>query len=262
MIRVCLIGDSHLGALKRAADADAAPGWKLTFFGGHAELMQSIRVQDGALVPASTELRRKFARFSRGPDTIVLDDYDRFVIVGLRLGMRAMFDLYRGFVSDSMASRPERKYLLSDDCFLRAAEPGTAECEAMRLARLIRGATDRPVHVVTKPNLAAGLKGDVPVHVSMMYDAASGGDAPALGTLFATLCARIGAGAGVTVLPPIAAAAEDGIFNRRGFSMMPEGAARMPVLKQLGLLSHGNDLYGAQVLRALNEDGAAAANAA
>lgn len=254
MSRICVIGDSHVGALKRAASAlpPGEFGAAMTFFAGHVDLMRSLRAEGRTLVTPSKELRRLLAVSSRGAETIAVDDYDQFVVIGLQFGIRRLAALYRDYTSDSMTSRPDGKYLLSDACFVKAAEAAAAGSEAMRIARMLRALTDRPIIVVPVPNQAAGLdEAELPRHMATLFAAVRNGDADAIGALFARLCAELGRTVGVRIIPPLREVAENGLFNQRSFSLLPEDTSGLSLHRKLGLMAHGNELYGARILHAI-----------
>ena len=85
MIRVCIIGDSHLSALKLAWDkiSDQFTDIQIKFFGSVSNSLNELRIEQGALTPQSDRVRKNLAITSGGSTKIILDDYDIFVLHGL-----------------------------------------------------------------------------------------------------------------------------------------------------------------------------------
>lgn len=85
--RLCILGNSHVGALKRAWDArgtanpeaDVAP----TFFASRHRGLSQARVEGRHLVPGTEDLARDLAFTSGGDGTVALDDFDAFLVYGL-----------------------------------------------------------------------------------------------------------------------------------------------------------------------------------
>lgn len=82
-MKICIIGNSHVGSLKRAwqdkRESDN-PEHSLTFFAARRRLIKHSVVTDGKLVPTSDELRKSFAFTSDGQEQIDLAAYDVFLV--------------------------------------------------------------------------------------------------------------------------------------------------------------------------------------
>jgi hypothetical protein len=86
--RICLMGDSQLGALKKGwkSEAPLFPEIEFTFFAGQNADWGSIHVADGKLVPGSEELRESFKRSALGLEDIQAD-FDAYILCSLKLAI-------------------------------------------------------------------------------------------------------------------------------------------------------------------------------
>jgi hypothetical protein len=86
-INICVIGDSHLAALKLGYDNldDEFKDVKLTFFGSFASSFNELKLKDNALVPVSNQVKKRMRMTSGGLGYIPLENYDIFILHGLEL---------------------------------------------------------------------------------------------------------------------------------------------------------------------------------
>jgi len=84
--RICLMGDSQLGALKMGwrSVAQQFPEIEITFFAGQNADWSGIQIVDGRLAPGSEKLREAFKRSTRGLEEIDAS-YDAYVLCGFKL---------------------------------------------------------------------------------------------------------------------------------------------------------------------------------
>src|SRR5437868_7783182 len=84
--RICLMGDSQLGALKQGwrIVAPRFPEIELTFFAGQNAEWSSVQIVDGRLAPGSEEMRESFKRSARGLEEIDAS-YDAYILCGFKL---------------------------------------------------------------------------------------------------------------------------------------------------------------------------------
>ncbi len=90
MKRVCIIGDSHIGALQSGwrALGDEFPDIEVTSFGAPRPLFDELQVSGRRLVPASERLREYFVRTSGG-EAEISGTYDRYPRLRPELGHEA-----------------------------------------------------------------------------------------------------------------------------------------------------------------------------
>ncbi len=94
MSRICIIGNSHVGAYKDALGDDPASrlpvGVEVTLFGSHRDTLANAEVtEDGILRSRNKRVKEMFAWTSGGQSEVLLRDYDAIYVV---LG-RSFFDI-------------------------------------------------------------------------------------------------------------------------------------------------------------------------
>lgn len=84
--KICIIGNSHVGALKRAWDTmeGSTPDVEFDFFAMRGAGMNDLIVEGNKLVGGTSILRAAMQFTSGGKDTIVPEDYDGIILYGLR----------------------------------------------------------------------------------------------------------------------------------------------------------------------------------
>jgi len=147
---VCMIGNSHVAALKLAW-SNRAPqvkdGFALTFFSAQNRLMNRIARDGARLVAGSEELAEKLRYTSGGKDTIELRSYDAFVLVGSSFGV----DVLRLSEECGTIAPGEGEHLLSQACLSAAVEAYMDKSTALQLVRMIRDVTGAPIVLVGAP---------------------------------------------------------------------------------------------------------------
>ncbi|MEM9062814.1 MAG: hypothetical protein AAGD13_20320 [Pseudomonadota bacterium] len=163
--RICVLGNSHLAAMKSGWDliSDHTDGYELTFFGAPKAMMDGLVLEGSKLVPQNDKLKVKLRVFSGGSEMVDLNAYDAFVVVGLQFGPRRIAQLYRshrpvGFewrepLSDlaPMAQREDHVTAVSERLFLDALVAGLTDTMAVRLIEDIQSVTERPIYLVSAP---------------------------------------------------------------------------------------------------------------
>lgn len=88
-LKLCILGDSHTGALKRAWDRLVEPDLKnkfdITFFASRGEGLSGLRLHEKFLIPTSKKLKSNLEFTSNGLSFIDIEKYDLFLIYGLGL---------------------------------------------------------------------------------------------------------------------------------------------------------------------------------
>lgn len=84
MSRICIIGNSHIGAFRQAVDGGGIEGvsdrCNFETFGSIRASLSKTRITGGRLVALRGDVEKSFARTSGGQTEIVLDRYDGFII--------------------------------------------------------------------------------------------------------------------------------------------------------------------------------------
>ena len=102
MTRVCIVGNSHVAALRNGSARIAAqfPDIEATFFGVPGRWLRSVKLvrgqngTPGSLAPADPEHSAFFRKMSGGQDRINVADYDCFILVGLELSIFRWLSFY------------------------------------------------------------------------------------------------------------------------------------------------------------------------
>jgi hypothetical protein len=151
--RICVIGNSHLAALKKGMELASAKtlSSEFTFYGAPGKTLNSFGVKDGYLVtddPAAL----KAIRITNGKDSVLrLSDFDYFAIVGLRFSILLITSVYAAHRTCQHAYKAGAQYLVSDSCFNEAAFGALHGCLAVQLASKIRTATDTRIMICGQP---------------------------------------------------------------------------------------------------------------
>ena len=81
-MKICIIGNSHVGALKRAWDAESYPSIEIVFFAARGARLRDLTVKRKVLVPATRSLKNALKFTSGGISRIDPKQYDYFLIYG------------------------------------------------------------------------------------------------------------------------------------------------------------------------------------
>lgn len=248
MIRLCMIGNSHVAAMRLAWSA-AAPGYPdidAVIYGAHAKNLVTASISDDASLGCDGA---PFWAFSKAGEpsraiSIPLGSFDRFVIVGCDFGPIDVFRAYRRYSFSGLKGR--RRQLLTRDLFVRAVMQNVNESAALVLAELIGRTVSVPIYLVPTPLPAE--KGYLdPEKITMEpYQAASAaGDGEALMSVYDEICTRLAA-RGLTVFPQHPATMASPISTRQVYS---ENSVRLRADRNLlhpeDDYFHMNEDYGA-----------------
>ena len=165
--RTCLIGNSHIVCLREALGTSLTPELgETTFVYSPGVTLGDIDVVDGRLTAAGNpDLARTISR-SGSPVEVAIGEFNRFVIVGLELSLGVCASVYGRFLPYDRYTLPRfdinAPQLISRGCMEAAVHGLIEQTGAMRVARKLRAATDRPIYVVPQPNPLEELKSVVP----------------------------------------------------------------------------------------------------
>lgn len=243
MTRICLIGNSHLAALKHGAEVlGPIDGVSLEFYGCAGRIFKEFDVDGGFVTPRQEVTRRLWQQTSMGHERIELDRFDQFVIVGFA-GPNLANKLVTRYVTHDMGDAARRK-LVSTALWVELVRHEARREVGVWLASAIARETGRPVKLVPSPRRARAI---LAVSKQMMRLHASG-DAERVCRLYDIACDRLAPGIEMMRQPTVTVV--DHLFTNDEFN---EGT--------LGLVagyeqppfdsSHMNPLYGAICLREL-----------
>ena len=216
MTKVCVIGNSHIAALKLGWDLlvaqGQAPDLAPTFFGAPSDGVRHIRAEGGALVPKRDDIAGHFTTMA-GKDRIILDDYDLFFLVGLNISVKRILRFYKTHAWVGLKGT-EGKVLV---------HPGFArDFLTERYGDTLMGVTlahlaGRKVVAMAEPFWAEWIRGGAPETAEYGWDRAIlAGDGPALGAMFRqTVAAAL---PGARFLPQPEATVAHGITTANAFN--------------------------------------------
>jgi hypothetical protein len=152
MIRIALIGNSHLSALALAWRelAPRHPDIAITFFGARAYLCEGLRVSQRGLRPDNEQLRRSLTWLSGGLDEIVVADFDLFWFAGHDFGLYPIVDTYADCWAESHSPDAGRTPV-SDLLFAELCDAALRRTLSMELYRRLREVSDAPVAMLCQP---------------------------------------------------------------------------------------------------------------
>jgi len=194
MIRIALLGNSHLENWKRAWNSlgKAYPDVELVFFAAPGKQLECCEPQGDRIVFKSEDVARWVEITSGGRRELVAADYDAFCVVGLGCGVGAVTQLYSEWRADSHKGREGRFQLISDACFLDALGDRLKASPAMALVGKLRQVTDKSIWLAPTPALSEIVltldKSPQGIEI-----AAAATDAPSLRGAYDEACRRLAA---------------------------------------------------------------------
>lgn len=203
MTRLCMIGNSHVAAMRLGWDKAAPnhPDIDAVIYGAHARNLVTASVADDASLSCEGA---PFWVFTAGDEpnrarSIPLGSFGRIVIVGCDFGPICVFKAYKRYSFAALKGR--RRQRLTRELFLRAVMQNVNESAAILLAEMIRNAVDVPVYLVPTPLPAE--KGYLDLEKANMepYQAAlAAGDGELLMSIYGDICNSLAA-RGFTIIP-------------------------------------------------------------
>lgn len=141
MIRLCVIGNSHVASLKKAWDELASdhPEVQLTFFACRGWHLFKLFAEEGSLRCKGEALKQILAFTSGGASEVRVDDYDRFLIYG----------------SDARPYFTAPSEVYSRAAVMQSVYDSVGGTLAYYLLRQLRLLTDKPIYVGHCPLLGA-----------------------------------------------------------------------------------------------------------
>lgn len=164
-MKVCVIGNSHLGALKLARDQGIADtnGAALTFFGSHAGTLRSLKLQDNCLVSDDPDVQKWLAFTSGGQTRIDPSLFDAVLVLGCGYGLGRAASVYRSHRLPAHRTSADQE-LISEAALAAAVADILANTIGLRVMRLVkRAAPGKPVAFLPDPIPAKSIiRGDAP----------------------------------------------------------------------------------------------------
>lgn len=250
--KTCLIGNSHIVCLKEALDlnSSSALGDK-TFVYSPGVNLGTMELEDGYLTAdGNPSLADRLAR-KGSPTKIKIDDFDRFVVVGVEFAFGLCTRMYGRFL-------PAEK-LLDRKFGIDAPQPISAACieasvaglieqsGAVQLVRQLRRGTTKPIYLVPQPSPLETIRQIVPKTPRQKRSAArwapmfAAADAVPMYDVFLRASRAIAASMNAVLIEQPAHTMVDG-FTRAMYARTKEDDIR-----------HMNAAYGQEMLNALTQ---------
>jgi hypothetical protein len=247
MTSVCLIGNSHVGALKLGWPEIEAqfPGFTLDFYATAGQSME-LEVHDGRLVPATEPVRKRLAVTS-GKNGDIEAGYDAYVVCGLTLSaMRALHAYNTRFTELRQAGRHKTAGI---EDFAPAMELALRGAIAVDVAAKLRRITQAPVFLIATP-YGAHVR-----HEHLWERLSARGHDEIVERAYDMACRKIAGESSVTFVPqPAETVDSNGFTTREAFFLFPLDYVRNERAEH----THMNAAFGAIVLRDVLEKARAA----
>ncbi|MBP0495271.1 hypothetical protein [Roseomonas indoligenes] len=148
-MRIALIGNSHLGALKGGWESPGFDkgGIEAVFFGAPGNGLGDMVVREGALFASTDESRRYMSTTSGGLDRVAAN-YDGYVLVGY-FGIGFVADVFVGHRPPDHVNANQAP--ASRAALRAAARDALVHTPALHLLRQLRKLTQAPVVLVSDP---------------------------------------------------------------------------------------------------------------
>lgn len=248
-MKVCVLGNSHIGALRRAWILEETPGFKLTFFGVGLEHLCRLKQDQDRIIPSSEVAKNAFLHTSGGLDAIKVSDYDAFLLVGAGFGLHTVSaEIFRQHRL-SPYEGPDGAAIISEEFAVAALVDALARSTLIRMAKSVAAMTCAPVLLVPEPH---------PNRMITTQDTSwcwrSEQARALLRKAYRTGLRKIGRK--IPIAPQPERTIKDHVFTAEKFNlkpgsrvqrMMSTGTARIP---DAGDMIHMNSKYGTRVLRA------------
>lgn len=261
-LRLCIIGNSHVAALREAwlREPGRWGGFTASFLGAHQDLLLQTEVRGGRLIPTTFAARQSFEKIS-GVSDIDLDAHDVFVIAGSLVAQATALQIYRdarwiGLPSlaacADLATMPEQ--LISRPAALAAMQAGLSTRMGARLAQRLRTGTTRRIFLTAQPRVSEVIL-KAPRPVTRLHNIAiRKGDAAALAQAFETAARDVLARSGTTFLPQPAQTTSHHLLTALAYIKGANRlAATLNVRQARDDIIHANGNYGALVLDQIAE---------
>lgn len=167
MTKLCLIGNSHLAAIKLAWDDVAQqPHYRhmeMDFFSSPQNSIGELAYSDNRLMPTTPAMKKMLMLTSGGKESIDLAGYDCFLLYGLTLNAKNLYMLLQKHMpfSFNIANGAQciSRHLFSEVVFYRMQS-----FLAITMARRLTGYTSRPIYSCLAPHPAEKIRHtDTPV---------------------------------------------------------------------------------------------------
>lgn len=243
-MKLCLIGDSHLGHIKPVWDArrEDFPGWSAGFKVERTYGTEplTIRSADGGEQIVLEDIRVAYS-----PE-VAVGDWDVFIVFGMHFSVAAMAKTYPAYRSDAFSPR-SGVYALSDQGYRDAMWDHYWNSKAGRVIQSVQAYSDRPIVYVQQPNPLSWVRNRDEDRLREFGLIDRQGDAPRLAERYGDMLTRL-EGMGVAVVRQPAATVIDAIFTKSEFGLADPSDTSPESLYTKGDYFHMGTAYGHVVL--------------
>lgn len=245
-MRLCIIGNSHIGSIRRAWPSPDAPGVEVTFFGVGIKQLRRLKQKGTRIVPSDEVARNAFLHTSRGLSAIDFLEYDAFLFVGGGFGLPTASRIFRGHKL-SPDEGPCDAQIISEEFAVASLVDALANSTLLKLARSAVAVTQAPVVLAPEPLPNVRIKA---LEISWWWGSEQAREVLRRG--YQLGLNKIGAE--ISVSPQPAKTIVDGLFTAEKFTLKPgssvdrvmsTGSARVP---ENGDMFHMNAKYGSRIL--------------
>ncbi|TCL10224.1 hypothetical protein BXY66_2293 [Shimia isoporae] len=214
--RICVMGNSHVAALKGGWEDGAAPRKDIlpTFFGALSDGMGTLDFVDGEVIPRERKAAEFFKRISGTGGGVRAEDYDAFVLVGMGLFPTPVFTNYARFATPSTQHVAE--HFVSDAVIADTLWESIDGSMMMHCARVLRRATDKPIHLAWQAFCSESLF-DIDWRAAQMQPILDNGDQPFVNMMMDGVADKL-RDAGFGVLEQPEETKRDGVMTKAEFS--------------------------------------------
>jgi hypothetical protein len=154
MRRICVIGDSHVAALKLGWEALRAelPGLQLDFYAAPKPHMGGFAVEDGKLIATTATLKKFLEQTAEGRFSID-GSYALYLVCGIGAGIETVVPAVKKLLTGDFETGEEDP----DDQARRAFARLLRDAEASVFLEKVRAITEAPVALIAKPFGSAGV---------------------------------------------------------------------------------------------------------
>ncbi len=236
--RVCVMGNSHVAALKGGWEEGVRPRDDIepTFYGALSDGMGTLDCIDGEVIPRDTKAADFFRRISGTGRGVRVDDFDSFVLVGMGMYPASVLNNYRTFATPSSSN--DAPHFVSDAVIADTLWEGIDASMMLRCARVLRRVTKKPIHLAWQAFCSESLF-EIEWRAEQMQPILDNGDQPFVRKMMDTVEVRLQR-EGFEVLHQPQETLRDGILTKAEFS---RGSVLFRAVEENAKAHRENDVF-------------------
>jgi len=249
--RICVIGNSHLAAVKLGWEAVETGETEAVFLSATGPRLRDLAVVDGVLTapePVATLMREL-----TGVSAVAVAEVDAFVLVGLRFSVNRavqVFTTHRTWAANDPAAGGGA-HLVSAGCFSGAVRNLLETSMALILAARIRSASRAPLFIIPQPAASERVLQMTTAETAVWRDIVRHRRTSELNETYLASCAAVERARDVRVLQQPRTTIVNDMFTMSTFDSPPFDQSGKPVRGGTIDPFHTNGAYGALVVAEL-----------